>query len=38
MGDLVLGKQRGLFLRGQGRGGGGEVDNLDPFAILHHKL
>ena len=23
MGDLVLGKQKGLFLRGQGGGGGG---------------
>ena len=36
MGDLVLGKQKGLFLRGQGGGGGGH--KLAPFAILHHKL
>ena len=37
MGDLVLCKQKGLFLRGQGGGGGGG-HKLAPFAILHHKL
>ena len=37
MGDLVLGKQKGLFLRGQGGGGGGG-HKLAPFAIHHHKL
>ena len=38
MGDLVLGKTKGPFLRGQGKGGGGGGHKLAPFAILHHKL
>ena len=28
MGDLVLGKQKGLFLRGQGGGGGSQVSTI----------
>ena len=36
MGDLVLGKQKGLFWGDRVGGGGGH--KLAPFAILHHKL
>ena len=38
MGDLVLGKQKGLFWGDRVGGGGGGSHKLAPFAILHHKL